>query len=795
VRVSLAWLREFVDVDVPIATLKEMLDLSGTKVERVHRPGEGIEGVVVAEIRQIDPHPNADNLTMVTVSPGDGAERVVCGAKNFSVGDKVPFARVGAALPGMTITERTIRGEASAGMLCSASELGVSKDHSGLLILPEDAPLGEDVVKTLGLADVILELEITPNRPDCMGVVGVAREVAALTGNELRLPPVDLAADEELRAAVTVEIEDPSGCPRYLARYVSGVTIGPSPHWMAARLTAAGVRPVSNVVDVTNYVLMELGQPLHAFDAAKVREGGIVVRRALDGETLETLDGVTRTLHLDDLVIAGRDGPLAIAGVMGGAGSEVSETTSDLILECAYFDHASIAYTSRRHGLRTEATARFERGTDPEAVPLAAARAVKLLAEVAGGRVSAEVVDEYPAPLERRSVVLRPERTSRLLGVDIAPERQAEYLRAIGIEAAETDGVIAATIPSFRPDLTREVDLEEEVIRLYGIDRVPSTLPPGRAGRLTQEQRFDRAVRTQLAALGAREAWTDSFMGPRELDDLGLPDDHPARRFVRLENPMTEDKPGMRTTVLPGLLRSAARNVAHHPEGVALFELARVYEPSGDELPLEAGVIAAVFSGSRRLQGWLAGAAPWDFFSVKGVLEALLRSLGLPDPDLAPVGGMPFHPTRGSSVAVGGAVAGVLGELHPDVCHRFDVYEGTVAFELSLAPLLAALPGRVEVEDLPKFPPLLIDLAVVLDEDVAAARATEIVRAAGAPDVASVRLFDLYRGEQLPAGKKSLAWALEIRADDRTLTDEEALAVRDRIVAALDERLGAELRS
>ncbi|MDQ3916408.1 MAG: phenylalanine--tRNA ligase subunit beta [Actinomycetota bacterium] len=794
-RVSLNWLREFVDVDVPLATLKEMLDLSGTKVERIHNPAEGIEGVVVAQVQEIEAHPNADNLSMVVVSTGDGSQRVVCGARNFAVGDKVALARVGSAVPGTTITERRIRGETSAGMLCSASELGLSKDHSGLLILPPDAPLGEDVVRTLGLADSVFELEITPNRPDCMSVFGVAREVAALTGNELKPPRVVDATDPELPQPVSVEIDDATGCPRYLGRWIAGVEIGPSPQWMASRLVAAGIRPVSNVVDVTNYVLMELGHPLHAFDAGKVAEGHVVVRRARKGERLQTLDDADRELHPDDLLIADPAKPLALAGVMGGAGSEVSGSTTDVILESAYFDHASIAYTSRRHGLRTEASARFERGADPEAVPGAAARAAQLLAEIAGGNAGYPVWDEYPAPVERRSIALRPHRTPRVLGVDVPAERQVRHLQSVGIDAVETEGVIRAVVPTWRPDLTREVDLVEEVVRLHGIDRVPSTLPPGRAGALTEAQRFDRRLRRSLAALGLREAWTESFLGPKELDDLGLDGDHPARDLVRLMNPMAEDKPALRTTLLPGLLRAAARNVAHRADGVALYEVARVYEPSGEDLPVEADVLGVVMAGRRRPQTWRGPDAPWDFFAAKGLLEALLRSLDLPSPAFSPATGMPFHPTRSATVTLGTTVAGAFGELHPDVCDRFDVYEGTVAFELALAPLAAALPPRVKVDELPKFPPLLIDLAVVVDEDVPAGTVAGIVRAVGAPDVTSARLFDLYRGEQLPEGRKSLAFALEIRASDRTLTDEEALTVRDRIVAALSDRVGAELRA
>lgn len=794
-RVSLSWLREFVDVDVPLGTLKEMLDVSGTKVDKIHRPGEGISGVIVARVEEVDAHPNADNLSMVTVATGEGTQRVVCGAKNFAVGDKVALARVGATLPDLTITERKIRGEVSAGMLCSASELGVSKDHDGLLILPADAGLGDDVVRTLGLDDAIFELEITPNRPDCMSVVGVAREVSALTGNALRMPSADVEVDDDVAAPVTVTIEDAAGCPRFVARYLTGVTVGPSPQWMTSRLVAAGVRPVSNVVDVTNYVLMELGHPLHAYDAAKVPGGEISVRRARSGESLTTLDGAERTLHPDDLVIAGRDELLGIAGVMGGAGSEVSESTTDVILECAYFDHASIAYTSRRHGLRTEASARFERGMDPESPPYAAARAARMIAELAGARVSAQTIDEYPAPVERGTITLRPRLTSKVLGTDVPAERQARHLRSIGIEVEEGDDVLTARVPAFRPDLTREVDLVEEVIRLYGIDRVESTLPPGRAGRLDEVQRFDRALRRALASLGMREAWTDSFLGPKELDDLGLSEDHPARSFVRLQNPIVEERPGMRTTLLPGLLRSVARNAAHRAEGVALFEIARVYEPTGAELPLEAQVLAAAFTGTRIPQGWAASPAAWDFFAVKGVLEAAFRSLRLPPPELSPAEGMPFHPTRGATVSVRGTAAGAFGELHPDVCERFDVPEGTIAFELSLAPVVAALPERVKADDLPKFPPLLIDLAVVVDEGVSARDAGAIVDEAGAPDVTSARLFDLYRGDQVPDGKKSLAFALEIRAEDRTLTDAEAMAVRDRIVAALNERVGAELRA
>ncbi len=511
-KVSLEWLRDYVDIDVTSARLVELLDLSGTKVEAVHQPGRNVRGVVVAEVLAIRDHPNADNLTMVEVRlDGDVTQEVVCGARNFSVGDRVPLATVGAQLPGLRVSERKIRGQISRGMLCSGMELGVSKDHLGILVLPPDAPLGSDVVASLGLDDTILELEITLNRPDCMSHIGVAREIAALLGQGLQLPHVELKPSDDLASPVRVVIEDPDGCPRYLARYVTDLSVAPSPQWMATRLLACGLRPISNVVDVTNYVLLELGHPLHAFDRASVADDTIVVRRARDGERLTTLDGQERDLYSGDLLIADPERALGMAGVMGGADSEVGDTTTSVILEAAYFDPSSIAFTARRHQLRTEASARFERGTDPEVLPFAAARAAQLMAEVAGGNVADQEHDHYPRPIERASIALRPARTDSILGVTVPAEEQAWHLRSIGLEVEEGDGTIAVTVPTRRPDLIREIDLVEEVARLHGLDKLPSTLPSGPAGGLDVVQSAERRLRSILADLGVWEAWTPSL--------------------------------------------------------------------------------------------------------------------------------------------------------------------------------------------------------------------------------------------------------------------------------------------
>jgi phenylalanyl-tRNA synthetase beta chain len=794
VRVPINWLQELVPVEIPVDELVSLLNFSGTKVEAVHRSAGSIAGVIAAKVISIEPHPNADNLTLVVVETGNGTERVVCGARNFAVGDLVPFATVGARLPDMSITERKIRGEVSRGMLCSGRELGVGRDHSGILVLPPDAALGEDVSAVLGLNDTILELELTPNRPDCMGMVGIAREVAALTGARMTWPDSAVAAGD-VASPVSVEVRDPQGCPRYVARYVEGVAVAPSPAWLAARLLACGVRPVSNVVDATNYVMLETGQPLHPFDAANVADGYIIVRRAADGEEMTTLDGVNRRLSAADLLIADRDRALALAGVMGGEDSEVSPDTSQIILEAAYFNPASIALTSRRHQLRSEASARFERGMDPEVLPAAAARACRLIVQVAGGAASNDVIDQYPAPIVRPRITLRPQRTDALLGIQVDAGRQAVLLESVGFGVAEEDRALSVQPPSFRPDAMREVDLVEEVARLEGLDKLSSTLPAGGVGGLGADGSADRAIRRTLAGLGLHEAWTTSFMSPRDLDRLGLDGDLAARDAIELANPMSEEEKLLRTSLLPGLLRAARHNLARGSGGAAVFEIARVYGPDGDPLPAERTMLAGIFSGRRREQGWNAPGVGWDFFAVKGIVMGLLESLRVPPPGFRASAAMPFHPTRGALLSWGETSLGVLGELHPDVCDAFEVAAGTVAFEIPLGPVFAALPGRPTAGSLPRYPAILIDLAIVVDAAQDAAAVEYSIRRAGGSETRNVRLFDVYAGPQVPQGKKSLAYALELQVPERTLTDQDAGAVKERIMQELEERFGARLRT
>jgi phenylalanyl-tRNA synthetase beta chain len=794
-RVSLRWLEDYVDFDVPVATLVERLDLTGTKVEAVHAPRRDVRGVVVAEVLSIEQHPGADNLTLVDVSRGDGrTQRVVCGARNFSVGDRVPLATVGARLGAVEISGRRIRGEVSDGMLCSAAELGLSEDHSGILVLPFDASLDADVSDVLALDDTVLELELTPNRPDCMSMIGVAREVGAILDTSVRVPVDDLVVSDDVSVGVSVAIEDERGCPRYLALEIEGVTVGPSPTWLAQRLLAGGLRPISNIVDATNYVLLETGQPLHAFDATNIAERTIVVRRARPGESLTTLDGVDRQLHGEDLLITDPARPLALAGVIGGAGSEISDRTNDVILEAAYFDPASISFTSRRHLLRTEASARFERGMDPNGVPYAARRAAKLMAEIAGARVAATAADVYAAEIPPRSIRLRPARTVAVLGTDIAPAEQTAALEALQLDATLEAGGISVTVPTFRPDLTREIDLVEEIGRLVGYERLPSTVPSGPKGGLTRPQATERAIKATLVGLGVTEVWTSSFTSTAELDDLGLPLDHPARARVELENPTSQQHAAMRTTLLSGLASSAAHNLRQHSEGAALFEIGRVYVPTGDQLPDERVTLGALFAGRRAMQSWSTAERLWDFFAAKGILEAMLGSLGLPHVQFSAIEEMPWHPTRAAAVRLHDERIGALGEIHPDVCDRLEIVAGAVAFELSLAPLFDALPERARVQALPRFPGIYVDVALVVDDAIPARKVEELIRSAGEPEVTSVRLFDVYKGDQVETNRKSLAFALEMRSPDRTLTDAEANEVRDRIVDAAQRELGARLR-
>jgi len=804
-RVSLKWLEDLVDVDLAPGELADRLDMTGTAVEAIHTTGEALDGVVVGLIAEKTKHPEADKLWVTTVDVGDGTPRqIVCGAQNFEAGDKVPVALVGAVLPGgFEIKKAKLRGVVSEGMNCSAKELGIGSDHEGLMILPADAPVGMPFAQYQGMSDTVLELEITPNRPDCLSMVGVAREIGAVLERESRYPaqsPVE--SGEDVSTVCDVVIEDPELCSRYTARVIRDVKVGPSPQWLADRVAAAGARPINNVVDVTNYVMFELGQPLHAFDLNTITKGAdgrvqVIVRRASAGESLTTLDGVARELTPDMLLICDPSGPVALAGVMGGEDTEVSDATIDILLESACFDPATTSRTSRSLGLVSEASMRFERTVDRTGCVAALDRAAALIAETGGGAVLPGVVDVFPTPLTPHSLTLRVERLHRILGVKISAEQAAQILARLGCTVETHPDRLEIGVPSFRPDLEREIDLVEEVLRIWGMERVEATLPasPARVGGRTAEQRWREIVGETLRASGLNETMTYSFAAPDDLERLGMV---PAEGEVAVEllNPMSVEQSELRRSLMPGLVRSVGFNQRRGVADVHLYEIGTVFKhATGRKQPKERAVVSAVLAGSWAPAAWNAPAVALDFFDGKGVVENLMRVLGVERHTVRAAEKPWLQPGRSAEVVVAGTVVGWLGEIHPSACARYEVEAPVVAFELELAPILKSARATRTLVEPPKFPAVERDLAIVVAEDVSAERIEQAMRSAGGKLLDSVRLFDVYRGKGVEAGKKSLAFSLSYRSAERTLTAEEVDAAHERLVRKVTGAVGGSLRT
>ncbi len=801
-RVPLSWLREFAPVELEPEQLADVLTSRGAKVEGMDRPWAGLSGVVVARVTDKRPHPNSDRLTLARLDAGTGSgdARVAAGVANWEVGDLVAYAPPGARVPALDapLATRTLRGELSEGMICSARELGVSGDHRGILVLPPNglAP-GDDVKKAFGLDDVVFDVEVKANRADLLCMVGLAREAASATGVPFVRPDVAVVeADESAGGAATVRILDTERCPRYLARVIRGVTVAPSPIAVQARLSAAGVRPVSNVVDATNYVMLEVGQPLHAFDLDRLAGHGIVVRRAEDGERLTTLDGDERVLTAEDLVIADLETAVAIAGVMGSGPTEVSPATSDVLLESAHFDRRGVIRTSRRLDLRTEASSRFERGVDPEGVPGAAARAAAMIGAWSGGSVLGGVVEAGGAP-PRRHVRVRPDRASLLLGMPISPDAITESLARIEMPTSLTPGgPVEVEVPGWRPDVETEVDVIEEVIRVLGYDRIGATVPAVRqSGGVPDSYSLRRRIRRALVRGGLRETISYSFASEADLQLLGCP----PQRAVRVRNPLAADDAFLRPSLVPGLLRALRTNRSRQVRTASLFEVGRVFELADSAGPVGHGVLerdAATFAMFGVPDpGLRGGGREVDFFDAKGALEELMATLGVTDWDLGGPAPAPYHPVRSAGVRVAGAGAGLLGELTPDVAERFDLPGRVAVAELDVGVLAAhatAIPGYADV---PRYPPVRRDLAFVVPADIPTGHVEALIRSAGAPLVGSALLFDVFSGPPIPTGRTSVAFSVDFRAPDRTLTDAEADDAVRAIVERVAEELGGELRA
>jgi phenylalanyl-tRNA synthetase beta chain len=807
-RAPLSWIRDFTPVDAPVADVVSALNQLGLEVEGVEQPGEDITGVVAARVLDVVRHPDADKLSLVDITTGDAETRVVCGAPNVVAGMVVPYAPSGATLPGpdggrFTLERRKIRGEVSDGMLCSARELGLGDDHSGILGLDANTELGHDVREVLGLDDVIFDLAITPNRPDAMCIVGVARELAAHFSLDFVLPDPVAPTDPSVASDITVVIDDEARCPRYLGR-VARVTMGESPAWMAQRLVKAGMRPISNVVDVTNYVLLERNQPLHAFDLSRLAGRGIVVRLANEGETMTTLDDVERVLTGEDLLICDAErAPQAIAGIMGGSTSEVSETTTEILLESAYFERMGIARSSKRLKLRSESSARFERGIDPDAIAVNAERAMELLVQVAGAKVASDVVDVYPAPVERTRIRLRASRVNAVLGTDLDAQDVWSSLAPLGIDLDDatpedaSDDVMAAVVPTFRPDLEREIDLVEEVARRIGFDRIGRTLPDthGQVGMLTTRQQERRLVADTLVGLGLSEAITLSLVSPTDLERAGAPLD----RVVRATNPLRAEESVLRTAVLPGLLRAVAGNKAQGLADVAVFEMGRVFLTATDgrrndsPLPHEPEHVALALAGTVRRRP-VEDDRPVDVHDAVDAVHAVLDALGVEDAALEADALTGYRAGRAARVVVAGRDAGTVGEVAPEVLAALNLDAPVVAAELVLDTLLDAARRDRTFRAPSRFPASNVDLAFVLADTVPAAAVIATLRGAVGDALEDVRLFDVFTSDAIGTGRRSLAFALRFRVADRTLTDADVAALRQRAIDAVTATHSAELR-
>ena len=790
-KVVVSWLQEYCPTDLSPEELAELLTSKGAEVEEIERPWERLDGVVVARVLEVRNHPNSDMLCLARVTTGDGEREVVVGVRNMKQGDLVPLAGPGATVPALPepLSARRIRGVVSDGMLCSPWELGITTEHTGILVIPDDMQPGTDFKKAYGLDDAVLDIEVTPNRPDFLSVVGIAREVAAATGVPLRMPDAAVEEDDEKADEVaTVEILDLDRCPRYLARIVRGIVHTPSPIRVQARLTASGMRPLSAAVDATNYAMLEIGQPLHPFDLGLLTGPGIVIRRANDGERLVTLDGVERSFTSDDLLICDVERPVAVAGVMGGAAAEMSESTADVLLESAWFERAGIQRTRRRIGLSTEASTRFERGTDPEAVPLGADRACRLMAEWSGGRVLAGFVEAGGAP-ERRRVSMRPSRATLVIGYAVSAADAAEAFDRLGMASEmEDEDRVTVEVPGYRVDIEREVDLIEEVVRVQGYYRVGSTVPPVRqVGGVPLAYGFRARLRRSLRRSGIREVRLLSFASQ---EDLEIPGDRDA---IRIINPLQANESYLRTALLPGLLHAVQRNVYRQVRGVALFEVGTVFrikDGAADERPSVAYAMTGPVS-----QSWSEPPRSFDFLDAKGALEALLEDAGVREWSLGPPAGWPFHPARSAAIRAGADALGVIGEIHPSLAERLDLGGRVAAAEVDVRVLMAHASSEIEVRDVPRFPPVRRDLAFVVDATVPAGLVQAALREAGGDLVETCLLFDVFSGSPLPEGKKSLAFSIDLRAPDRTLTVEEADAVVQRIVERLASEFGGELRA
>jgi phenylalanyl-tRNA synthetase beta chain len=871
-RFTLSWLKEYVDFDASPEELAERLTMVGLEVESIEYMGMGLEDILVAEILDKRPHPNASKLVICDVTDGSKLYNIVCGAKNMKAGDKVALAKAGTKLPpsakfpeGVLIQSTKIRGELSEGMLCAENELGIGEEGflspsspgltggpslrpwpelaegvnsgeglttggEGILILPEYAMIGERLVDALGLNDVVIEIGVTPNRPDCLSVIGIAREAAAILETKVKYPYYGvLEKGEDIESLAAVEVLDVDGCPRYSCRLITDVKIAPSPDWLKTRLQASGIRSINNVVDVTNFILLELGQPLHAFDHNLLDGRKIIVRSAKNGELIETIDGIKRTLTNEDLVICDARKPIALAGVMGGANTEISEKTRDILLESAYFNPGRVRRSSKRTNLKSESSYRFERGVDPNGVVKALDRASELIRKVANGKVAKGKIDIYPSPIMPKEVEISTRRINSILGTDIKTEKIKEIAERLEIQALTVkDGEISLCVPTFRVDLMREIDLIEEVARHYGYNGIPLTLPvvPMKTENSKRERNLEDKLKGILTSFGFLEVVNYSF------DDPELLSLYNENEQLKILNPLTKESSVMRTNLIVGILRNVSFNLNHQVQDIRIFEIGKVYFPvvslpnppkgNGSSalttggLPKEITKISGAATGKRQLELW--DKEEFDFFDMKGILERVLEVFSIsqyvrfadstirhvyPEQGRRAHGSLEddaseirfLHPGKSARVLAEGEELGFFGELHPEFQEKLGLPKSVYIFEIDLEKLIS-LEKTVEKKfaSLPKFPSVRRDIALVVDDNISLGEILNEIRKVKSPLIEDLRVFDVFKGGHVSQGKKSIAVSMILRASDKTLTDEEANEVQAMAISGLQKALGAELR-
>jgi phenylalanyl-tRNA synthetase beta chain len=788
--VPVKWLREFVDFTYSPEELAERLTMAGLEIEGIERPFSYLQKVIVAQIEAIKPHPNADRLKICVVSVGkDKKYEIICGAPNVKEGIRVPLALPGCKLPsGLEVKETKIRGIKSLGMLCSQKELGLGEDHSGIWVLPEDLEIGLNLDEALGLEDTVLEVSITPNRGDCLSILGVAREIAALTRQEIRYPEVNieetgLPVEEEFK----VTIEHPDHCYRYVGRLIRDIKLGPSPWWMQARLLLAGIRPINNIVDITNYVMLECGQPLHAFDAERIAEKHIIVRLANEGERLTTLDGKEHVLTSLDLLICDPKGPIALAGIMGGLNSEIFSKTKHVFLESAYFNPITIRKTAKRLGISTESSYRFEREVDPEGTLFAAQRASYLMQLLAAGKVASGIIDVYPKPYQPKHVFLRIPRVKQILGMEIKREEVIDILKGLQIEVKEGDKALELVPPSYRHDLEREIDFIEEIARLHGYANIPSAYPviPLKAKPIPFAQKMRERIKEIMVGLGWSEIITYAFIDPKSFDKLRLPQEHLLRKVTKLLNPLTSERAVMRSTLIPSLLEACDYNMRQQISHLRLFELNKVFlQVKENDLPEERYKLGGVLSGHHYDFSWhFQPPQKADFYDLKGTIEALFKAMGIEGVKFVFQEDIPYlHPARSAYVVKEDKIIGYLGEIHPEVKEAWDLRHTAFVFELDIDTLLSCISAQRQFKPLPKFPFTSRDAAFIVPLDFVAQEIEDFVYSLKVDQLEEVTIIDVYQGKGIPEDTKSLTYRFVYRASDRTLTDEEVEKIHEKIV-------------